>query len=151
LDGRGGRGAGRKPAAAPGLKNLSDRRTVKLYPKKKALEIARHAQDKHASDVVILKIRPLSTVSDYLLICSAESERQVAAIVEAIEDGLKKKGERPLGVEGAEQGRWALMDYNDVVAHIFLAPVRTFYNLEGLWADADAVEVMEPARKKKAK
>lgn len=101
--------------------------------------------------MVILKIKPLSSVADYLLICSAESERQVCAIAEAIEEGLRKKGERPIGIEGMEHGRWVLLDYNEVVAHIFIAPLRALYDLEGLWADAEAVEVEDKARKKAAK
>lgn len=82
-------------------------------------------------------------MSDYLLICSAESERQVEAIAGAVEEGLRKKGERPLGVEGAAEGRWALMDYVDVVVHVFLEPVRSFYDLEGLWAEAPSTEVKD--------
>lgn len=68
-----------------------------------------------------------------------------------MEDGLRKKGERPLGVEGASEGRWALMDYVDVVVHIFLEPVRSFYDLEGLWAEAPSTEVKDkPAPAAKA-
>lgn len=81
-----------------------------------------------------------------MLICSADSERQVQAIAGAIEEGLRKQGLRALGSEGRTEGRWALMDYNDVVAHIFLEPVRVFYNLEGLWAEATATEVKDRAK-----
>ncbi|MBI5344137.1 MAG: ribosome silencing factor [Deltaproteobacteria bacterium] len=111
-----------------------------MQPKKKALEIAGFAIGKHAKDVVILNVKKLSTVADYLVICSADSERQVAAIADAIEDGMRKKNARPMGVEGAKAGRWALMDFNDVVAHIFHEPVRRFYDLDGLWADAPRIE-----------
>ncbi|WKZ34111.1 MAG: ribosome silencing factor [Thermodesulfobacteriota bacterium] len=114
-----------------------------MEPKKKALEIARLALDKKAEKVVILNIKKLSTVSDYLVICSAESERQVQAIVNAVEEGLRKAGERPLGIEGAAEGKWALMDYNDVVVHVFLEHIRSFYDLEGLWAEAPATEVAD--------
>ena len=93
----------------------------------------------------------MSTFADYLLICSADSERQVEAIAAAIEDGLRKKGEKPMGVEGASQGRWALMDYHDVVAHIFYGPVREFYDLEGLWADAEITRVEDKGAAKAAK
>ncbi len=91
--------------------------------------------------MVIINIKKLSTVSDYIVVCSADSERQVHAISGAIEEGLKKKGERPFGLEGAGACRWALLDYSDVVAHIFLSPVRAFYDIEGLWADAPLIEV----------
>lgn len=92
---------------------------------------------------MILNIKKLSTVSDYLVICSAESERQVQAIVNAVEEGLRNGGERPLGIEGAAEGKWALMDYNDVVVHVFLEHIRSFYDLEGLWAEAPATEVAD--------
>jgi cell division septation protein DedD len=73
----------------------------------------------------------------------------VQAIADSIEDGLRKKGERPLGMEGVTEGRWALIDYVDVVVHIFLEPVRSFYDLEGLWAEAPVTEVKDrPAPKK---
>lgn len=74
------------------------------------------------------------------------------AIAYSIEDGLRKKGERPLGMEGVTEGRWALIDYVDVVVHIFLEPVRSFYDLEGLWAEAPVTEVKDkPAPKPKEK
>lgn len=104
--------------------------------------------DKKAEKVIILNVKKISSVSDYILICSAESERQVQAIADAIEEGLGKKGERPLGVEGAREGKWALLDYNDVVAHVFLEPVRVFYDLEGLWAEATVTEIEEKLPRK---
>lgn len=100
---------------------------------------------------MILNIKKLSSVSDYLLVCSAGSERQVHAIADAIEDGLRNDGERPLGREGVTEGRWALLDFNDVVAHIFLEPVRVFYDLEGLWAEATVTEVKDKPRLKTRK
>jgi ribosome-associated protein len=78
-------------------------------------------------------------VADFLVICGGESERQVKAISANVLEGLKKLGERPLGVEGFEAGRWVLMDYGDVLLHVFLTRLRTFYDLEGLWADAPRV------------
>lgn len=123
------------------------RRRPTLESKKKALEIAGWAMEKQARKVVIINIRKLSSVSDYILVCSAESERQVQAIATAIEEGLRKKGERSLGVEGVSEGKWALLDFNDVVVHVFLEPVRDFYDLEGLWAEAPKTEVKEKIRK----
>ncbi|MBI5969951.1 MAG: ribosome silencing factor [Deltaproteobacteria bacterium] len=125
-----------------------------MESKKKALEIAKLALDKKAEKVVILNIAKLSSIADYLLICSAQSERQVHAVAVAIEDGLKKKGVRPMGTEGAREGRWALVDYGDVIAHVFFEPVREFYDLEGLWAEAPLTEVKDtqkPAPKKTGK
>lgn len=114
------------------------------------MEIARLAMDKQAEKVIILNIKKLSAVADYLLICSADSERQVQAIAYAVEEGLRKKGEKPLGMEGLTEARWALLDYNDVIAHVFLEPVRVFYDLEGLWAEAPSLEVKEKLRAKAA-
>ncbi len=98
--------------------------------------------------MVIINIKKLSSIADYLVVCSAESERQVQAIAEAIEDGLKKKGARPLGVEGARGGRWALIDLNDVVAHVFYEPVRALYDLEGFWAEAPIQEMRDRPRRR---
>ena len=108
--------------------------------------IARLALTKQANDVVILNIKKLSTVSDYIVICSAESEPQVQAITRAIEAGLKEKQERPFGLEGVNSGRWALLDYSDVVAHIFLTHVRDYYDIEGLWAEAERTVVEDKPR-----
>lgn len=88
-----------------------------------------------------MDIRGLSSIADYLLICSGISDRQVQAIATSIEEGLAKKGIKPLGVEGISGGRWVLMDYVDVVVHIFYEPIRSFYDLEGLWADAPRLEI----------
>jgi len=105
--------------------------------------MARLALEKKAGDVVVIEVKRLSSVCDYVLICGGDSERQVKAIADSIEQGLKERGIRPFGVEGAEAGRWALLDYIDVVAHVFLTPVRGYYDLEGLWADAPRIELDE--------
>ncbi|MBI5047618.1 MAG: ribosome silencing factor [Deltaproteobacteria bacterium] len=112
-----------------------------MKSKDKALAAAKLALDKKAEGVVILNISKLSSIADYLLICSGTSDKQVQAIANSIEEGLKKKGARPLSIEGFREGRWALIDYGDVIAHIFLEPVREFYNLEGLWAEAPMIAV----------
>lgn len=108
------------------------------------------AYEKKAEDVVVINLKKLSSLADYLVICSADSERQVDAIAGHIEDSLRDEGIRPLGVEGAPQGRWGLMDYNDVIVHIFHKPVRLFYDIEGMWADAPQEDVEDkPAAKAK--
>jgi len=112
--------------------------------------IAGLALEKQAEKVIILNVKKLSSVSDYLLICSAQSDRQVQAIANAIIDGLRKEGERAFGAEGLTEGHWALLDFNDVVAHVFLEPVRIFYDLEGLWAEAPFLEVKDKAKPKTA-
>ncbi len=93
-------------------------------------------------------MKKISSVSDYILICGADSERQVHAIAANIEDGLRDKGEKPLGTEGVKEGRWALLDYGDIIVHIFTEPMRSYYDLEGLWVDAKIVE-LKPGRDKR--
>jgi ribosome-associated protein len=91
---------------------------------------------KKARQVVMLDVKALTTVADTFIICSARSNRQVAAIAEFISRYLKKKGKKALNIEGRQEGHWVLMDYGDVIIHIFLEPLRSFYDLEGLWVDA---------------
>lgn len=93
---------------------------------------------------MVIEVGRLSSVAEYLVICSADSERQVKAITDNIEEGLKGLGVRPIGVEGVTEARWALIDYGDVVAHVFHSPVRDYYDIEGLWADAPRVDVELP-------
>lgn len=90
--------------------------------------------------VVALDLRGSSSVADYFLVMSGRSNRQVSAIAQAIEDFLRDRKIRPLGVEGMKEGQWVLMDYGDVVVHIFHDPVRSFYDIEGLWADAKRIQ-----------
>lgn len=99
---------------------------------------------------MIINVRKLTSVSDYIVVCSADSEKQVQAIAYNIDDGLRKQGERPLGSEGLTSGRWALVDYGDVVVHVFLENIRKFYDIEGLWSDAPAVSVKDKPAPKKA-
>jgi len=99
------------------------------------------AIEKKAFDLVLLEMKRISSFTDYFLLCSGKSDRQVQAIAQAIEEKLAKEGIRPLGQEGRNEGRWILMDYEDVVVHIFLEPVRAFYDLEGLWIDAPRIEL----------
>ena len=97
---------------------------------------AQAAEEKKASEIVILDVARKSGVTDYFLICSAESERQVIAVKDQIENALDDKGARLYGLEGLEAGVWVLMDYDDVVVHIFKRGVREHYGLDRLWADA---------------
>lgn len=96
-----------------------------------------------AFDVIVLDVRGLVSFADTFIICSGRSHRQVSAIGEFVEKELKRKGMKPLGVEGLRQGHWVLMDYGDVVIHVFYEPIRTFYDLEGLWSDARRIEISE--------
>jgi ribosome-associated protein len=91
--------------------------------------------------VVLLDVRGMASYADYLVLASGESERQVAAMADAVSQLLKPRGVRPVSTEGQEGGSWVLLDYADVVAHLFQEDSRVFYDLEGLWADAKRVTV----------
>lgn len=110
----------------------------------RALECTRAALDRKAYDLVVLEIGRHSSIADYFVICSGRSDTQVQAIAEAIEEQLGRTGSRPVSVEGQSRGQWVLMDYGDVVVHIFYVPVRGFYDLERLWVRAPRVELPEP-------
>lgn len=94
------------------------------------------ALDRKAQDLRVLNLGPVSDFTDYFLICSGTSDRQVQAISEAIQETLSKAGARPLHVEGQRGGNWVLLDYGDLVAHVFQPEPREFYGLEKLWSDA---------------
>ena len=105
-----------------------------------ALAVA--ALEKKAVDLVILDMRGLIDFSDYFVLCSAQNSRQVRAIAEEVKMTAKQNYETyPVGVEGLEACRWILVDFSDVVVHIFDGPMRSFYDLDGLWRDAPRLEV----------
>jgi ribosome-associated protein len=89
-----------------------------------------------AEEVVALDVRGLTSVADAFVLATGTSDRQLRAIADAIADAMREVGERPLGVEGYDEGRWVLIDLNDVIVHVFLPEVRTHYDLERLWGDA---------------
>ncbi|MFP5213990.1 MAG: ribosome silencing factor [Acidobacteriota bacterium] len=102
----------------------------------KALLIAREAENFKARDIVVLDVTGYSSFSDYFVICSGKSSRQVQGIADNLQSALKDRKIRPLGVEGSSEGQWILMDYGDVIVHVFYEPVRQFYDLESLWSEA---------------
>ena len=109
--------------------------------REKAFLCARALLDRKAIDPVIIEVANLSSFTDYFLICSGNSDRQVQAIASHIEDKMRKQGIFPLGVEGKREGRWILLDYGDVIIHVFYQPAREFYDLERLWSEAPRVEL----------
>jgi ribosome-associated protein len=102
----------------------------------RAVLVAQAGLDKKAEDVLVLDVRGLTSYADYFILMTADSDRQAGAIADAVDERLKKEGAIKVGVEGYESGRWILIDYGDVVAHVFNREARGFYDLEGLWADA---------------
>ncbi len=99
------------------------------------------AGDFKASDIVLLDVSKLSSFADHFLICTGLSTRQVQGIADNLEKALRDHGIRPLGVEGRAEGKWVLMDYGEILIHIFYEPVRLFYDLESLWSEADRLNM----------
>lgn len=110
---------------------LSSRDVAKL--------IAQSAHDIKAVELKVLSLRKLSGFTDYFVIASGRSDRQVQAICDRIRENLEKRERRLLGIEGYQEGHWVLLDYGEVVAHIFYEPVRSLYALEKLWGDAPRI------------
>ena len=101
------------------------------------------AQEKKASDPIIMDLRTISTICDYLVICSAQSEPQIKAIVNEVEKAIKdEQGRPPLAVDGFPTSQWVVMDYGDVMVHVFHEQKRGVYGLEDLWGDAPQVRVV---------
>jgi ribosome-associated protein len=101
-----------------------------------ALAVAKAGLDKKAENVLLLDVRGLTSYADYFVVMTADSDRQAAAIADHVEQEMKAAGVTKVGVEGYEGGRWILVDYGDVVAHVMNKEAREFYDIEGLWADA---------------
>lgn len=110
----------------------------------RALEITRAALDRKAYDLTVLEVGGLTSIADYFVICSGRSDTQVEAIADGIDQHMSRLGVEPLSVEGRTRSQWVLMDYADVVVHVFHVPVREFYDLERLWSRARRVELPEP-------
>lgn len=96
-------------------------------------------QERKAIDPILMEVGRLTSFTDYFLVASGASTRQVQAISQHLARRLREEGFRPFGIEGEQEGHWVLMDYGDVVIHIFYEPVREFYDLEGLWTEAPRV------------
>jgi ribosome-associated protein len=116
-----------------------------LAPKALARTCCKLALDKRAEDVIIIDLRKLSAPTDYFVICSGRADRQVKAIVDNVLKGTAEKGFKPWHVEGYGALKWVLIDYVDVVVHVFHEETRDFYSLETLWGDA-AIEEIKPRK-----
>jgi ribosome-associated protein len=108
-----------------------------------ALTAAEAALKKKAIDVTILEVSDLTVIADYFVICSGESTTQVKAVASFIEEELARRRLKPLGIEGAAYSHWILLDYGDVIVHVFEKETRAYYNLEKLWMDAKVIEIDE--------
>lgn len=111
---------------------------------KKAQAAVEAALDKKALEPVLLDLSDEDSYTDYLLVVSARSDRQVRSIADHVTEALLAEGYKLLGVEGRREGRWALVDFGDLVVHVFYHPLREFYDVEGLWGDAKRVPLVVP-------
>lgn len=115
--------------------------TPLIDSKEKAIKAAKAALSKKAKDTVILELKDLSTITDYFIICSGESSTQIKTIAETIKEKFSKHKILLLGIEGLNFARWVLLDYGDVVIHIFSKESRDYYELEKLWLDAPRISI----------
>ena len=104
-----------------------------LTPESLATLLVDAAEDKKAWDPVVIDLRGMTTVADYFVICDGETDRQLRAIADAMLEQARERGVRPLSVDGYDGGTWILLDFDSVLAHIFLPGERAYYDLEGLW------------------
>lgn len=102
----------------------------------KARMCGQYAEEKKAKDVLLLELTGLTDIADYFLLASGTSERYVRTISDHIEKSMKDGGVKPLFTEGYEEGRWVIIDYNDLIVHVFLEELRELYDLESLWIEA---------------
>ena len=115
-----------------------------MESKELAIICARAMDERKGSKITILKVEDLSTLTDYFVVGTGSSRAQTQSMADNIEDEMKKVGGiRPNRIEGLQEGRWILVDYGQVIVHIFQEDERNFYNLERLWADAPALPVEE--------
>lgn len=113
----------------------------------KALLLTRFALDKKACDLVVLDVHEHTSIADYFILCSGRSDRQVQSIAQGIEENAAGEGFKPFAAEGTQRGHWALIDFSDVIVHVFYEPVREFYDLDGLWGHAPKAKLPEPVAK----
>ncbi len=107
----------------------------------KLSSLVKAALEKKCERLMIMDVRALCSYTEYIVICSGTSTKQVQAIARNVEERLGREGVRPMGTEGMREGNWILMDYNDVVFHVFYEPVRIFYNIEDIYLDAPKYEI----------
>jgi ribosome-associated protein len=107
-----------------------------LESREKVRLIVSAALNKKALDPVVFQTAELTDIADYIVLLTGTSDRHVRTVADAVDEALRKAGQRPLGMEGENEGRWVLIDAVDVIVHVFLEPVRAHYDLERLWLDA---------------
>jgi len=135
-------------------KSIKKPRKKKISPKKDPIRhlaevLYNAAEDGKAKNIFVFDLRNISSFTDYILICSGTSDRHAKAVAGRMEEAtLKKLKKKPYGIEGAMLGHWVLLDYGDVVCHVFQEEIRSFYRLEDLWYGAKKVKFRKRVRKK---
>lgn len=119
-----------------------------MDPVEKARLAVQAILERKGEDVVALDVREVSSFADVFVIATGRSDRQVRALADAVAEAMVAAGERPLGIEGAGEGRWVLMDLGDVIVHLFHPEARAFYDLERLWSDAERLELADEPRRR---
>ncbi|MDY0039285.1 MAG: ribosome silencing factor [Desulforhabdus sp.] len=114
-----------------------------MSARQKAIFCADQILDRKAEDLLILDVSRLSSFADYFVICSGKSSRHVQGIADNLEASMRQRGIKAAGIEGSREGHWILLDYGDVIVHIFYEPVRLFYDLESLWSEAKRIELKQ--------
>ena len=109
----------------------------------KPIEIANLMLEKKAADIKIFDVKKITTMTEYFVICSSDSDPQTKAITVNIEKKMKKKGIKPISIEGQNKSEWVLMDYITLIVHIFTDEKRKFYDLDRLWADAKITSIQD--------
>jgi ribosome-associated protein len=135
-----------KKSTRPAAKKRTSLKPKADLARELALSIAEAALDKKALNVEIIDVTDKVDYTDYVVVMSASSDRQANAIAKNVDAEMSKRGSRPSSVEGLPQGAWVLMDFGDVVVHIFHEDTRGYYDLEALWYDAARVEVKDKPR-----
>jgi len=114
----------------------------------KALLASEIIMERKAVDPVLFEVTELTSITDYFLIAGGNSSRQVQAIARHLQRTMKEKDCKAYGIEGEQEGQWILIDYGDLVVHIFYQPIREFYDLEGLWSEATRIGLVKKDGKK---
>jgi ribosome-associated protein len=133
-------------------KKLAEKRVTERKPRRTAgpkrlsgdvARVVRAALDKKASDVLVMDLRHTPAFTDFFVLCSGSSQRQVKAIADAVEEALRAAKVRPAHIEGYDRAEWILMDFFSFIVHVFTPQTREFYSLERLWGDAERIEITD--------
>lgn len=108
------------------------------------LTCVRAAEEKKSSDIRVLDLRPAASFTDFFVLCNGNNQRQCQAICDEVESAMQQRGERAISIEGYDNAEWILLDFGDLVVHVFTPHTRSFYDLERLWRDATPVPIPAP-------